>query len=962
MQDTQAQATFDAVQSWVSPRLGTVNMTSPSLNYEGDTMDYTKRKLGSLMDSPEQDEIMVDADAEEGLLPTPAATTRGKYSTPRALTRADTPVMSNSSKKSPTAKTPPSNVKSPYVPPIWNTPAAAGKPMTPSNTTVVHQTPLSRTFVHECRLYHDTLRRYRQEQERIDERFQQTGQTESEDHIEQDFLGSLQEACYSRARSPPKDPLSGDPMDDEPRKEGNFWGLLRKLRQLGVEALFYDAIDVRDEVRHFLVSQAQRTHATPQNLVQSLVGRNAPLSIQRWHAFVSWLESCHDAVLPPSIARSRDTATTGVGLVDRCLLSSDRETEVTRAALNLVLAGRLEDAIEMASKSGLEYLAAQWSGGYASGKDGNKAVGNPRRALWQVLMWQKANQNVHTSSKEAVALAALLSNNVHVSLFSPLLRTWERSLYAVSKAVMGRLQDNLLHQHNECRREERPSYPGTEYKEYELQHLTNTKDMQDMPEDVIFRKVDDQPFAETQADDYASMAMKAFWTGKHEVQSYMASRGLYCLQNDEECLRFLAHLALYIDAVSAGSNNGLASSSEWKCDLVLQYLNYLGSREELWPFMVLYASYLPPSTVLYRLPELLVPIESQPARKELLGQMNRFLEPQTDRRIISKISELILAEEEVSVDLNEAVDMNSAEIRKMRVLWWYSLREDLYTDGLEYANKLLRHFLLHHKLSEASDFMQEMRPPEIIDFFEAASSSTSANDNHLTPDGTEDKRLLSICREHAALFAYLSARQAVDDWEEVIQQCQTVPDTAGEPMDETQWNEVEASIAAHEKRRKLTDTKRHIGNNLASAANKAIEQLDSVLRFDGGFLLDEDEEGSRRRELDELRAQIIPDIVKQFQDVCMRTAQWMSESLHDGVKRLGKDASSVIQDLDKLVDPKASVFSPSFWSQQALGVMDTIAAETYECLPVYTANDRREILSVMADNMVKHLKYNSEFA
>ena len=967
-QEAQAQAAFDMVQSWTSPRLADAKaITTSPFPYEPKPEEYTKRKLMQLMET-DQDETMEEVDQELTVRQTPAKPRVNNnkkllFTTPRVLHRADTPVMSNSSKKTTQTKSPSVNVKSPFLPRAYT--LDDDSPTKNTLNVTAHQTPLSRPFVEECRLYHDSLRRFRLAKRRLLDVLERAGNVD-EARVDQDFLISLQHACYARAKLPTtNDPLSLNPMEQPARKEGNFWALLSSFRLIGMDALVYAAKDSRDDVRKFLNSLALRSDDTPHNLLETLVGTNAPLSIQRWNAFIKWLERCHDCLLPNDIARPRPSGTTNLRLVEQCLDTTDRELDVTRAALNLLLAGRLEDAIEMAAASRIEFLAAQWSGGFPAGKDGDKTMGNPRRALWQVLMWKKAVTEDKKLSKENLAMAALLSNNTAAALQNPLLRTWERALYTFAKAVLGRLQDDLLHQHNEYRRELRPPYPGTEWAEFEKQHLNATMQVQDMQEADIVREINATPFEEMLVEDPYSSAMAAFWMGEPFVKAHMDDWYKSCQENDDEYLRFLTHLALYLDSLKEGSHRvDLTAVSDWRNGLIREYLNFLASREELWHLMVLYASFLPRDEVLSRLPTLLAPINSQPARKELLGQMSEFLEENLDRQIILKISEEILEDNEIDLS-GDATESSAMDARKMGVVSWFSLREDLYLDGLVYANKLLRRFLLDNKVEQAIHFMMEVRPQQIIEYFEAASTEVGATPM-VIGDQSDFQNPKETCREHAAFVAFVQTRLSVAKWEGVLKRVQAEPEDDVGRVDETKWTEAEASIAAHEKRRKLVDSKKEMSHTLALAANNALGQLDMVLRFEGGFLLDEevgDQGGERLDELKRLRSHIIPLVVREYQDICMKMASWMSVSLYDGVKRLGKVAARVVSDLDRSVaKPEDSVFAPSFWSQRALGIMDAVTSETYDCLPVLTAEDRQDLLSLMAGNMVAHLKYRSELA
>ena len=1003
-QEAQAQAAFAALESWTSPRLSAAATAVSSFQYERSPVDWMKRTLQNYDDDDEEDEAMEvdqtidgnndeDDDDDEILHPVSSAI-KGRLTTPRVLERANTPVMSNSSKKTasgvpppPQTVSPPVNLQSPFVPAAYGTTTTTRTPMA---RDLVHATPLSRTYVHECRQYHEALRMFRHEKQtalrRVDRGVAASSSAAEEHRMDSNLLQSLQQACYSRAAADlPKDPLAVNPQRNVARKEGNFWGLLDKLRRLGTDALWYQATDAREDIRQYVHEQAKRITATPLELSKDLTGPNAPLCLQRWAAFVAWLEDCHDHVLPANIARERPGSASATRLVDGCLATTDREAEVVKAALNLVLAGRLEDAVQMAAGSGLEFLAAQWSGGMPDGKKGNKAVGNPRRALWQVLMWQKAQlagekDSSSSTSREALALASLLSNNVVVSFQHPSLRTWERALYAMSKAVVGRIQDDLLHQHNVLRRKERPPYPGTEWGEYEEKNLEATVMVRDLTEAQCIKEVAATPYDEMKDLDPYSEAMVAFWTG--EAEAYMNQWYNTVQDNDEDYLRFMAHLALYLDSLTVNSHPvDIPQAAIWRNGIVKRYLDYLSSREELWHMMVLYASFLPTEEVLASLPTFFMEIHGQPARQELLRQMEAFLAPGLDKEIVWAVAQRTLEEVEFTQDLLRPTVLDD---RKMQVISWFALREDLVADGLVYANKLLRQFLLSDKISAANHFVMKVFPPAIHEYFEDASQVEDETRLPLDADGNavmaiendinSNEQEKETRLEHAAILAYLEAEQAVDYWKGVLSGAEAVPAEVDDAIDKSQLNEIEATIAQSEERRKLAEEKRVTSRKVSVAAHDALKALESVLKFDGGWLLIENEEEGvnndgisddervRREELKELRSKVIPNIILRYREVCTETAAWMSASLYNGVKRLNKTTVAVIADLDRSNPPESSALAPSHWTMKALGIMYPITGETYPCLSVLSKSKRQEILSLMSDTMVAHLKYKSELA
>lgn len=1071
----EAEAAAAALEQWTSPRVRGTSSVDPStktpvynqhphtvtepFQYERSPVEWMQRQsLTMAFTNEDEDEYMMDEDdeQEESLRPSSSVamgnrqTPRGiRVATPRVLERADTPVMSNSSKKA-SAATPSSagagsiNIQSPAIYNPYVTTPGSGTTTTPSsrlNAVVAtagatprwmqRATPLSQAEVQEYRLYHQALMILRQEkrrlsvlQDEISEEMNDSDLYNKEDDVEKsaaivdsDFFQALAVACYTRAPSlgnkeEDDDPLAKNPMKHTDRKEGNFWSLLRYLRMVGVEALLLDpTTDARDEIRRYIATRARRVTATPLELVgfSSSSSRSSghhlgkhhittrsskkdnyidapPMVMQRWKVFLEWLEDCHNRCLPATITRPRPGKTSSQK-VDDCLITSNRQTEVVRAALNLILAGRLEDAIRMAADSGVEYLAAQWSGGIPAGKtitdntDTTLTVGNPRRAMWQVLMWKKAQLAADAKKMpptDDTALAALLSNNVRVALDQPVLRTWERALYIMAKAVVGQWEDDLLHQHNNHRRQERPPYPGTEYEEYEKKHLQETVAVQDLTESQLIKELNGTPFEEQLDDDPYSAAMTAFWVGQDFVQAYMNDWRQNVEQYDSSYIRFLAHLALYLDSLTESSIRKVdfPGATEWKNSIVQVYLNQLASREELWHMMVLYASFLPAQEILQSLPNLLMQIESYPARQELLQQMHTFLEPGLDRAIVLAIAERTLEEVEYDEDLFSTSVLDN---HKMRIVLWFSMRSELVPDGLIYSNKLLRRFILADKLTAANQFVSEVLPEEIKEFYKDDPLDQTQDDTRMAVDAdgnaimtTADAVAMAdhfreVRKEHAALLTYLDAEFAVGKWKGALANADAEPAQVDDPIDKSHLNEEELKIAIYDQRRQLADEKRRISRKLSLAASQALEKLSKVIKFSGGWLHEDeqdretlsDEEKSHRQELNQLRSKVIPSLILRYREICTETAAWMSSSLYDGIKRLEKDGAAVVSDLDRSNPPDQSSFAPAYWTQQCIFLVDAISTETYLCMAAMTMQQRRDILSLLTETMVTHLKYTS---
>ena len=62
----------------------------------------------------------------------------------------------------------------------------------------------------------------------------------------------------------------------------------------------------------------------------------------------------------------------------------------------------------------------------------------------------------------------------------------------------------------------------------------------------------------------------------------------------------------------------------FKDRVLLRYVSHLASHEELWQFVVLYASLLPTSQLLDHFPAIMVRVQGKPQRQSMLTQMREL--------------------------------------------------------------------------------------------------------------------------------------------------------------------------------------------------------------------------------------------------------------------------------------------------------------------------------------------------
>jgi hypothetical protein len=446
--------------------------------------------------------------------------------------------------------------------------------------------------------------------------------------VELDFLSALNAAAWGR---------SGGAAAVN---EGNFWKLLGTLRKLGLAVLLWDDDGASlAQHRHAVAAHWQRlalrTDDTPAALLASCCGAAkpqphspptaaAPLALQRRKHILHWLEQCFQNVLPADVTRPRKAKPdVGVGTSEKHLhvlqeqgfYSTDKDAELFKASLSLVLAGRLSDAQQLVRESGVAWRAAIWDRGAPHGYNNDdcdddidddsdqhpqRSTGNPRRALWRRMVWRHSEQLCHDPAANAdeAAIAALLSSNLMAALDCASLRSWEKGLFATLKCAMDRLEDELLHMHNHHRRWRNPHFPGTEFEQSEKEHLQVTSEMAGMDEADAMRLLASAPFEEMQGHDVVTTATASVLIGKSAIDAFLEHSSDQSPDMDGDDLRFATHMAFYLDALAVGTTAVVLDGvAEWKNELLLRYVRHLASREDLWYMLVLYASLLPKDTI-----------------------------------------------------------------------------------------------------------------------------------------------------------------------------------------------------------------------------------------------------------------------------------------------------------------------------------------------------------------------------
>ena len=758
--------------------------------------------------------------------------------------------------------------------------------------------------------------------------------------------------------------------------EGNFWILLRHLRRVRLEALFWNddsAAVIKNSVLlqdHVAQLASTNVDTTPQGLLQRFY-HDAPLPIRRRQCLVQWLESCFNHVLDEDVTRTRPA---GKIIPNQYgFFESDQDDVLIRSSLALLLAGRFDDALRLCRDSHAPHLTALWCGGEPQGyiykEDGSyQETGNQQRPLWRWMMRKLAERlQSNNTDDPKKAVTALLATHVSIALDCASLRTWEKALYVVLKCPLDRLEDELFHQHNNYRRKCRPPYPGTQFEKQELDNLQFTSNLVAMlSEEQAVAVLEASPFPEMRRDHcWASKATSAFIVGQERLR-ILVHQSTERLDQLTACeLRLLTHVALYLDSLGSTGNFTLDEDlKEWKNTLVSAYVRHLSNREDLWYLVIFYSTLLPLDMMMHELPGLLVKVHRPSEREMMVGQLREHLSQAEALQVLQNTVSLVLRQEGEDEDVDN---------HKMSAILWLCLDPQHRPDALAAANTLLRQFYLRSAFASAATFLEDILPSNIL-----------VEAGQVAHDGDNDEARLLVEHaqaEHAAFEAFNRQAHTVEKWQNTVAKVDPVPDyeeTANYNSNMQTATEVQASRTLQ--RRHLVTSKRRDFQQVIDAAAAAEAAIRHVLQHEGGWLFTEDEpivngidrnvEKRRRDELNQIRRLCLPLTVLLYHDVCVQTASWLAFALNDAVEQyeacVAEDEQCNTRGLMGHLDPgasgddsSASPMTPWFWTQKALQVAVMADGGEYAVRQALTAKDYKDILQRLADTTVADLKYKA---
>lgn len=981
--EDEASRAAEAVRATLQSFRSSKHRPGSSAPYESDPREWLRRDTEDYVMQERVSEDMESDSGEEGEDDSP---TLARLTTPpqrqSLLQRSNTPVMSNQSK--PPRRTPLSasstetnQFHSPLSSPLLS-------PALSSRSIIIQRSIPSSASSHvEYQRFYEATVRTIQAQRQLAERRARITREEYAHRslaVELEFLQALRNTCW-------------DVGTLEYQKQGNLWSLMATLRRLGTSWLLWDdAPDAKQrrqvELEAFKEELAAQVEKHPRALVDATLREDAPAWILRHRAIIRWLEAWFHYALPSGVTRPRQVRYLEDShiLKTQGLPETDKDAELFGCSLALLLAGRVSDIQTLWKESNVPWRAALFSGEeplgyeYRSQADtqtvGYHVTGNERRPLWRRYQWIKAEkmaeQQIPVACVEQSAIHAVLGCNLQAALRNPAMRSWERGLYVTFRSVMARLEDEILHRHNNRRRALGP-FPATQYEKSECEHLAATSDYANWDERQILEMLQSTPYPQMQSDDLPSRMVACLLIGKTALHDFL----LETIQqierqeiSDDSNIRLMVHVLLYLDMqdVDDTSLKDKTSFREYKNRALQVYLSILATRDDLWYLRVLYASLMPHDSILENLPTLLMSIESLDERTTVVEQLRDYLPaPGLDKEVLRLLVGNILSQDSYAdVDSDTPTPL---DIQKMEGIKWLCLSRPHLDTALEFTNALLRQFLLADKVASAQLFVDDVLrgkdecERKILEFDAFETGQDGVKDPH------------DLKGEYEAYTFYLKAKKDFIDWEETIAAAMTRPVMVDDQVDASLLDSTSAAIARQMQHRELVSEKRSISNRVKAVAHRVQESLLAVLKCPGGWLSMADDDSNADSnamvvrdsndgfERNQLRSKILPKVVMSYYKLCADTATWMSESLNDAMERLGgKSHSTILMTLDDSYSSSGSAQSalaPWYWTAHALDLADTIVSETYDILPACDVVALKQIAEKASEIAVDHLMYES---
>lgn len=749
-----------------------------------------------------------------------------------------------------------------------------------------------------------------------------------------------------------------------------------------------------------------------------------------------------------SASASASTATFGApmafGTSPTSVMADDpADLALLQACLVRLKSGPIQwaTALDLCRSSGQPWRAASMSGGNPYGREsfeeedvmmsedageekkedgGNtREFGNPDRALWKRMVWKMSRALASSSSANTSkcaelegAIYALLADDAETALASTSLRSWEDGLLIYLRSKVSRYAEEVLAAHNDARRAVGIRYPyrGTDHGPSEREQLTATAAASNLSEADIFRALASSPYANIreEATDPLRAAIAAIVTGSGETASFITSAADDASVSDHSMLRFIAHLALYLDFAAPEflpSLGDMIVDDETALPVreyyLLRYVDRLTSEKGLWHLAALYASLLPEPMLIEVFSDFLTNVHEDGFRRKVLRQMREYFTDGLDLVVLRRTVRMIIFDQagedrfgyaflrllggggrqkrsgSRAAKLDEM--LTSADVCKMHSLRWLCYVPEHAPDALVCANSLLRQLFLNIMVDNVTDgeeddpalhcarvFLTRFLPKDTaknaLRHALEAGESDEESASTVSPEEVED-----ASAEFGALEAYVDARIAVDRWQSEITSTSAEYSVRG--ITSSGGDSVEGTVANKMERRNFLHKKKNAGLQVINAANDAKEKLMAVLTYEGGWLvtsnttlsdsiIDENEQANRINEMTSLRASCLPHAVFLLHAVLDGTAEWMEIFLADAERAYGEEGEAMLIDLigNNSDDAQKCPFLPGYWYRSCLDIAVTVARDEYNLQDAFQKEGMEQFVGLMAECNVNWLR------
>lgn len=844
--------------------------------------------------------------------------------------------------------------------------------------------------------------------------------TETAPSIEQidiNFLTMLKNAEWNGYQRSSKSVwIAGtSPRATSNQQHAQCWWLLRRLRSKSND-FFSQASDTALSStlqQHLCDFAVARCTMTPCQVVQALSKESDHPMLRRRYALLQWLHECVDWELPVNSDRPLSEKLEANLLLkllrpqDDKLPLSKHETRLLARMADLIVAGRLNDALQLARESGGQSYAAQFGGGAFQGvqerldNDENgeppRLTGNPRRFLWKLCLWQQA-EKAHTASNVTNQrgpdnfIAALLSNHIEYILAQTQF-SWQHRLCMLYQMAWDRVEDEVVRLHQQERATQPYCHASPEEVSDEFLALTHRL--------TTWSDMDFCQLAAQNTEGDIFRPTQTITLGYEYLLTWLEEQNMSEIVDElGPTLRFLTHLLLYVDArlhqwhqepdspISIADLDNLNQ----RVESILQPLLRAYIQGTLIPHamdemdirysVVLYTRFLPKLDWFTILPPFLAQHVVATKSTQLLLDPAFF--SAGDERLLwwATLDHVLHDSEDDVVFFNSSLALaipptegepSIDDARQLRIVFTLAelaSSETCRRDAIRASALVLRNCFMNGSYGTASQF---------VDQVENRLAVLWGNE-----EDTVTHQAVTRAREDCAAFAtFLGAIKAYEEWKDLLHEeedrsnigCSngsvivdpsTLPSTAfsvysqdaertlaGRRVRDRITRVLKVSQRTHEN---LLNVLKHPGGWLFTGDEDKLftdtiefEETDSEIDALGILKLDDAAKQQRLKELNEIRRLCLPRVVRMYQHVAQKTARFLQATLDEGARQMNTSVTDTIAQLQEglelvVCDDEQSALSPHLWVFRSFSILKVVASEESNVYEVFTLDDLKELL------------------